>query len=134
MDDKFWIICAALCALCSNGLAWAGDTSPEAQLQKWSAEAGQAGQPDRGQAFFTQKHGYEWSCATCHGNPPTEQGKHASTGKTLKPLAPVANPGSMTDQAKLNKWFRRNCKEVLKRECTPTEKSDVLAWLIQLKR
>jgi hypothetical protein len=126
--------CAVICALLLSGLAWAGNTTPEAQLQKWSTEAGQVGQADRGQAFFTQKHGYAWSCASCHSNPPTEQGRHADTGKTIKPLAPAVNPESMTDQAKVDKWFRRNCKDVLKRECTPMEKADVLAWLIQLQR
>lgn len=35
--------------------------------------------------------------------------------------------------AKADKWFRRNCKDVLSRECTAAEKADVLAWLVQLK-
>ena len=132
MSNKILMMCAMACALTVNGLAWAG--APEAQLLKWNAEAGSAGQADRGQAFFNQNHGHEWTCASCHGNPPTEQGRHASTGKTLKPLAPAANPASLTDSSKTDKWFRRNCREVLSRECTPMEKADVLAWLIQLKR
>jgi len=126
--------CAVICALLTSGLVWAGNTTPEAQLQKWNGEAGRIGQADKGQTFFTQNHGHEWTCASCHGDQPTEQGRHASTGKTLKPLAPAVNPVSLTDQAKIDKWFRRNCKEVLSRECTPMEKADVLAWLIQLKR
>jgi mono/diheme cytochrome c family protein len=133
MSNRFFLA-AAFCALSSAGLAWAGNTTPEAQFQKWSAEAGRAGQANRGEAFFNQSHGNDWSCASCHGNLPTEQGRHASTGKTLKPLAPVTNAESLTDQSRTDKWFRRNCREVLDRECTPIEKADVLAWLIQLKR
>jgi cytochrome c553 len=124
---------ALACALLLSSVAWAGNTTPEAELQKWSAQAGQAGQAERGQAFFTQKHGFLWSCASCHGNSPTTQGRHANTGKTIKPLAPAVNSASMTDQAKVDKWFRRNCNDVLKRECTPLEKADLLAWLTQLQ-
>ena len=31
----------------------------------------------------------------------------------------------------MDKWFRRNCNDVLSRECTAVEKADVLAWLLQ---
>jgi len=133
MNRKFLTMCVVACALLSGSPAWAGNTTPEAQLQKWNETAGEVGQAGRGQTFFTQKHGNEWSCASCHGNPPTTHGRHADTGKTLKPLAPTVNPQSLTDQSRIDKWFRRNCKDVLKRECTPMEKADVLAWLIQLK-
>ena len=64
--------------------------------------------------------------------PPTGQGKHASTGKAIAPMAPAANPKAFTDAAKVDKWFRRNCNDVLERECTPAEKADVLAYLISL--
>lgn len=113
--------------------AQAGDTSPAAQGARWSAEAGRPGQADAGRAFFTQRHGGEWSCASCHGSPPTAAGKHASTGKSIAPLAPAFNPKAFTDSAKADKWFRRNCKDVLNRECTAAEKADVLAYLTTLK-
>ncbi|TBR21868.1 MAG: DUF1924 domain-containing protein, partial [Candidatus Nitrosotenuis sp.] len=29
----------------------------------------------------------------------------------------------------VEKWFKRNCKETLERECTPQEKGDFLAYL-----
>jgi hypothetical protein len=35
--------------------------------------------------------------------------------------------------AKVDKWFRRNCNDVLERECSAAEKADVLAYVIQLK-
>ena len=113
--------------------AWAADTSASAQLQRWSAEAGGPGQAERGRQLFNAKHGGEWSCASCHHTPPTTEGKHASTGKAIAPLAPAFNAKAFTDEAKVDKWFRRNCKDVLSRECTAAEKADVLAYLLQLK-
>ena len=43
------------------------------------------------------------------------------------------HPRAFTDSAKVDKWFRRNCKDVLQRECAPGEKADVLAYLLSLK-
>ena len=107
--------------------------TPAEVLARYQNEAGAPGQAARGQIFFTSRHGGEWSCASCHGNPPTGQGKHASTGKVIAPLAPAFNPERITNEAKVEKWFRRNCRDVLSRECTPGEKADVLAWLLSLK-
>ncbi len=41
--------------------------------------------------------------------------------------------GVFTDTAKVDKWFRRNCNDVLSRECTAMEKADVWAYLKALK-
>lgn len=114
-------------------LAQAADTTPAQQLARWSAEAGAPGNAARGQSFFNARHGGEWSCASCHGQPPTAEGKHANTGKAIAPLAPAFNPKAFTDTAKVDKWFRRNCKDVLARECSSGEKADVLAYLNSLK-
>lgn len=124
------------CIGCLTGSiqAQAGDTTPQAQESKWSGVAGRAGSASQGEVFFKSKHGGDWSCASCHGATPVTDGKHASTGKTIKPLAPAANPDAFTDSAKIDKWFRRNCKDVLSRECSPAEKADVLAYLLTLKR
>ena len=54
-------------------------------------------------------------------------------GKVIKPLSPNANPARFTDEAKVDKWFKRNCNDVLGRECTTQEKADVLAWLMTVK-
>jgi hypothetical protein len=113
--------------------AHAADTTPAQQLQRFSAEAGTPGQAERGRVFFTSRHGGEWSCASCHGNPPLAAGKHAGTGKVIDPLAPAANPRAFTDTARVDKWLRRNCNDVLQRACTPGEKADVLAWLLGLR-
>lgn len=113
--------------------AQAGDTTPVAQLQRFEAAAGRTGNSDAGRLFFTSTHGSKWTCASCHGEAPTNVAKHASTGKPIEPLAPSANPAALTDSARVDKWFRRNCKDVLSRECTPAEKSDVIAFLLSLK-
>ena len=115
-----------------HGVAQGADTSPAQQLERFSAQAATPGQAERGRVLFTSRQGGEWSCASCHGNPPTKPGKHASTGKSIDPMAPAVNPKAFTDTAKVDKWFRRNCKDVLQRECSAAEKADVLAYLIGL--
>jgi hypothetical protein len=87
----------------------------------------------RGAIFFQETHGGEWSCSTCHTGTPTTSGRHARTGKSIAPLAPAVNPKRFADAATAEKWFRRNCNDVVGRECTPQEKGDVLTWLISLK-
>lgn len=124
---------AALASALLPATSHAGDTTPAQQLSHWSAQAGTPGHADKGRTFFTAKHGGEWSCASCHGTPLTAQGKHASTGKSIAPLAPAFNPKAFTDTAKVDKWFRRNCKDVLSRECSAGEKADLLAYLNSLK-
>jgi hypothetical protein len=114
-------------------LSPAGAAEPAHLLAGYSAQAGAAGVAERGQKLFTSRHGRDWSCASCHGAVPTQAGKHASTGKPIGPLAPASNPERFTDAAKTEKWFRRNCNDVMGRECTAAEKADVLAWLMTLK-
>ena len=118
----------------STGAVSAADTNAAQQLEYWNAQAGAPGQVARGQLFFTSRHGGEWSCASCHGAPPIDPGRHAGTGKPLAPLAPVINPKAFTDSAKVEKWFRRNCTDVAGRECTAMEKADLLAYLLQAGR
>jgi hypothetical protein len=121
-------------ALAATGTALAAE--PAGLLAGYQAEARKAdaafaASAGRGEAFFNARHGNEWSCASCHGSPPTGQGKHAKTGKAIAPLAPSANAERFADSAKAEKWFRRNCNDVLGRACTPSEKADVLAFLLK---
>lgn len=88
----------------------------------------------RGRAFFGAPHGREWSCASCHTENPVQPGRHAKTGKAIEPLAPAANAERFTSLGEAEKWFKRNCNDVMGRVCTPLEKGDVLAFLIQLQR
>jgi mono/diheme cytochrome c family protein len=123
----------ALTLLCAAGATWAWAASPAQLLSSYSAQAGSAAVPARGQQFFTSRHGREWACASCHGAVPIQAGKHASTGKPIAPLAPAFNPERFSDPAKSEKWFRRNCNDVVGRECTAGEKADLLSWLLTLK-
>ena len=107
--------------------------TPAELLAGYSAQAGQPAQAARGVTFFKASHGQAWQCASCHGQLPISAGRHASTDKVIEPLAPAANAKRFTDSAKVEKWFRRNCKDVLARECSAIEKADVLAWLITLR-
>jgi hypothetical protein len=88
----------------------------------------------RGQAWFNARHGTDWSCSTCHTENPLAVGRHATTGRSIAAMAPAANPERLTDTAKMEKWFKRNCGDVLGRACTPVEKGDVIAYLTSLKR
>jgi len=110
-----------------------GDFAAVFAAEARRADAAFAGfSAERGARFFGSTHGGDWSCATCHGTTPTGVGEHVVTGKRIEPLAPAANPARFTDAAKVDKWFARNCKDVVKRACTPQEKGDVLAWLVSL--
>jgi hypothetical protein len=101
-------------------------------LKPYETQSGKANSA-RGEQFFNTKHGKEWSCASCHENPPNHDTKHIVTGKVIKPLAPSANPARFTDEVKAEKWFKRNCNDVLGRDCTTQEKADVLSWLMTIK-
>jgi cytochrome c peroxidase len=88
---------------------------------------------ERGKQLFNSTRGSEWSCASCHTQNPLRSGRHARTSKEIAPLAPAANPRRFTSLEKADKWFKRNCNDVLGRPCTSEEKGDVLAYLMSLK-
>ena len=106
--------------------------SPKDLLKGYESQSGKASQA-RGEQLFNSKHGKEWSCASCHETPPNHDTKHIVTGKLIKSLSPNSNPDRFTDQAKVEKWFKRNCNDVLGRECVAQEKADVLSWLLTVK-
>lgn len=100
-----------------------------------AADAGFKGfSAQRGEQLFKATHGGEWSCASCHTQNPAAIGKHAKTGKEVAPLAPAANAERFASPAKVEKWFKRNCNDVLGRACSAQEKGDVLAWLVTAKK
>jgi uncharacterized protein DUF1924 len=123
-----------------TGIAMAAAASPLDIQRALEADARQTTpgfsgfSTQRGQEFFTVKHSGDWSCSTCHTADPRQAGRHATTGKAIAPLAPAANPDRFTNPATVEKWFRRNCHDVLGRACTPIEKGDVLTWLLSLGR
>ena len=128
---SFLVPCLALAAAV---LGTAQASTPAELAAGYASQSGAPPAAARGEQFFSAKHGREWSCASCHGVPPTQAGKHAATGKPISALAPGFNPDRFTDPAKVEKWFRRNCKDVVGRECNAGEKADVLAWLMTLKK
>lgn len=69
------------------------------------------------------------ACTSCHGNDPRSSGRNPA-GKTIEAMALSASPARYSDPAKVEKWFKRNCNEVLGRECTPLEKGDWLTFMI----
>jgi hypothetical protein len=133
----FRLATAALAAFLSTGVA-AGTPLDIQQSLETAARQESAHfngfSAQRGEAFFNSTHGREWSCATCHTTNPLDPGRHAKTNKAIAPLAPQANPERFTRPEKVEKWFRRNCNDVLGRPCTATEKGDVLVYLMSLKQ
>ncbi len=90
---------------------------------------------ERGKRFYLQAKASasgSISCATCHTVDPTQLGQ-TRAGKVIEPLAPTANPKRFTDAAKVEKWFTRNCDDVLKRNCSAQEKGDFISYLVSIK-
>ena len=106
-----------------------------ASLLKQYQEQGASGfAPAKGESMWTRsfpdaKSGEQRRCSTCHHEDLRRSGKHAVTGKVIEPLAPSANPKRLTDAEHIEKWFSRNCKWTLGRECTPQEKGDFLVMI-----
>lgn len=73
------------------------------------------------------------ACTRCHTDNPLNAGQHAVTGKAIRPLAVAANGERFSDPAKVEKWFGRNCKEVVGRACTPGEKADFVAYMSEVR-
>jgi hypothetical protein len=69
------------------------------------------------------------SCTTCHTADPRQAGQ-TRAGKDIEPMAASANSKRYSDQAKTEKWFGRNCNNVLGRECTATEKGDFITFML----
>ncbi len=91
--------------------------------------SGHAGEQLWNKAFTDAKSGKTRSCTTCHGADLTRTGKHARTGKRIEPMAPSVNSERLSDGKKIKKWFKRNCKWTLGRECTPQEKGDLMTFI-----
>lgn len=136
-----WVVGLAGMLFSSTPLeAWAADSAPS-QMAGWTAIA-KTSDPsfspsaERGKAFYLRQAGANAemsNCAACHTANPTASGKHAVTGKTIAPMSPSVNAERFTDAAKTEKWFKRNCNDVLTRACTPAEKADFVAYLLSAK-
>lgn len=117
--------------------------SPGEVLQTYAAQAKKANPSFKefsaasGDKFYhaAVKHssGKQVSCAACHTDNPRNAGKHEKTSKEILPLAPAANKDRFTDAAKVEKWFKRNCQDVLERECNAREKGDFMTYVLSIK-
>lgn len=121
-----------------NGFA----ATPQELLKQYEVQAKQENSAfvgfsaDKGANFFkterTHSDGKKVSCATCHTSDPRKQGK-TRANKVIEAMAPIVNPQRFTDAAKVEKWFGRNCKDVLERACTAQEKGDYIQYLVNVK-
>ena len=66
---------------------------------------------------------------SCAGN---EKEDYVDKDLPIRPLAVAANGERFSDPAKVEKWFGRNCKEVVGRACTPGEKADFVAYMSEV--
>lgn len=69
------------------------------------------------------------SCTDCHGSDLSKAGKHITTGKIIKPMSPTVNSKRLTKVRSIEKWFKRNCKWTLGRECDAQEKANFLYYI-----
>jgi hypothetical protein len=132
--------CLAL-GLCLGAAQSSWAATPRQFVDTYAGEAaraqpGFAADAHRGRTFA----GRDWgvsdklaSCTACHTDNPRNPGRHAVTGKPIEPLSPAVAAGRFSDEAKVEKWFRRNCKEVVGRTCTAAEKADFIQFVLGAK-
>ena len=120
----------------------AGHAETPQQIGKIYATEAAAQQPGftpsarRGEALFRQRFAHNEkmpACTSCHTDSPLNVGQHAITGKNIRPLAVATNAERFTDPAKVEKWFGRNCKEVVGRACTSAEKADFITYMTEVR-
>ncbi len=135
-----WKIAAAATVLAGLSATPAfADAARDAILADYAAQAAKADpafkgfSAQRGQAIYTAKNASAKpdldSCQSCHGEDPSKQGRNAKTGKVLDPMAVSTNPQRFTNKDDVEKWFGRNCKEVLGHDCSALEKGDYITFL-----
>ena len=130
----------AACLLAALVLPLASFAAPREDLLAQYAAAAKAASPAfsgfsaaRGEKLhFTKFAGGKPetpACTSCHADNPRSAGR-TPAGKAVEAVAVSVTPARYTDPAKVEKWFKRNCNDVLGRECTPLEKGDWLTYVI----
>lgn len=113
---------------------WAQTGVTQELLKKYEAEGAGPFDAKRGEAMWSKdyvnKDGEKLSCVSCHNKDLTKKGKHYKSGKVIEPMAPSVNKERFTDIKHTKKWFKRNCKSVYDRECTPQEKGDFILYIL----
>ncbi|RDH82705.1 MAG: hypothetical protein DIZ80_10520 [endosymbiont of Galathealinum brachiosum] len=116
------------------GLLLAESVAVDKLLEKYKSQGVTLADTKKGEALwkktFVSKGEFpERSCTTCHTDELTKTGKHIKTGKEIKPMSPVINSERLTNKKMINKWFKRNCKWTMGRECTAQEKANILVYI-----
>jgi hypothetical protein len=129
----------AALALAVVSPALAGEPARDAIMAAYEKQA-RAADPafagfsaQRGEALYKARYTANpniASCSTCHTDDPRGMGRHAKTGRAIEPVAVSANPKRFLDAEKVDERFTRDCKSIMGRVCTPTEKGDYLTFLI----
>lgn len=127
-----------LCTVALSAAAAAGER--EDLIARYTAEARAADaafagfSAARGETLHRARHAGGKAdtpaCTSCHGDDARAAGR-TRAGKAIEPMAASVSPTRYTDSAKVEKWFKRNCTEVLGRECSAREKGDWLAWMMK---
>ena len=125
----------AIILLCLAAMPAQSSEAGTRMLETYRAEGAGEFSAERGknmwaQTFKQQKSGQQVSCATCHTNNLKRTGAHIRTGKIIDPMAASTNTERFTDTKKIKKWFLRNCKWTVGRECTAQEKGDFLTYFL----
>lgn len=131
------LLATGLCLASLNGPAAAGDVLGQYErLARQENPAFERFSAARGKRFYEQRRtdseGRPSGCFSCHTPDPGKPGK-TRANKVIGPMAVGANPQRFTDPRKTEKWFRRNCADLLGRACTAQEKGDFIEFLAQFK-
>ncbi len=132
MKLKYSMLAAAAAVAIISLPVASADT--DALLKQYASQGATSPSAERGQQMWQQTFAgsgkfQQRSCASCHTKDLTQAGEHVKTGKAIKPMSPAVNPERLSDDRKIEKWFLRNCKWTLGRECSAQEKADFLVYI-----
>ena len=125
---KMFPLLITLASLAQAGTTLAANNTVQELLQDYAAQGAATADAAAGQKLWQTQFGQR-SCTSCHTDALTVTGQHAKTNKLIEPMATSVNPERLTDPAKVEKWFKRNCKWTLGRECTAQEKANFLVFI-----
>ncbi len=131
---KSTLLCALLVISQTPVVAQAADETIKQLLEDYASQGASAADAEQGRLLWQTSNRYngefaQRSCASCHTQKLGASGKHIKTGKLIKPMAPSVNPQRLSNSKKIEKWFKRNCKWTLGRECSAQEKANILVFI-----
>lgn len=131
---KNHILIATLLISAPLSFTYSDSVTVNTLLEEYKAQGAGPADPEHGELLWQKTYNSkkvigQRSCASCHTKQVSNVGKHIRTNKEIKPMSPSVNPQRLTDIKKVNKWFKRNCKWTMGRECTAQEKSNILVYI-----